>query len=111
MKILSFFLFLSLNLFATSMFSNGKCVDDFYTTQNNQLFLKYSNNNNYSQIKFNRANVDFLTNNQNKFEFLNGRCQPIKGQFGMSSFQFNFLMSLTGLITSFLIALSIIIRF
>jgi len=76
MKTLLFIFLFALSLNADSIYSNGKCVKYFYTEDTNQLKIEYSNGNT-NTLTFNRANVDFLISNINKFYYENGMCKPI----------------------------------
>lgn len=91
-----FIIFMSV-LNADSIYTNGKCVKYFDTSDNTRLYIEYSNGNT-SSVSFRRANVEFLINNINKFYYEDGECKPI--------FKSNtqiFMSSLVGILIGFVI--------
>jgi hypothetical protein len=111
LKNIIFLLFIiNINLLADTIYSNGKCVSNYYTLNSSTLYLEYSNGGSTS-VSTSKSKLEGLVQGLNKYELVDGKCQLIASTMGMSSEQFNFLMALSGLISSFLIALSIILRF
>lgn len=97
MKTLLFILITYTSSFSASMYSNGKCVDYFDTSDTNRLYIEYSNGSTQN-IKLNRANTEFLINNINKFYYENGQCKPI-----LQSTTQMFMSSLMGILIGFTI--------
>lgn len=84
---------------ADSIYTNGKCVKYFGTSDNNQLYIEYSNGRT-NVVSFKRANAEFLINNVNKFYYENGECLPI-----LKSNTEIFMSSLAGILIGFVILL------
>ena len=89
-----------------------KCVDSYYM-KNDYLYLKYSGQSSYSQT--NIRTISYYSFYPN-YEYVKiDNCYACReatySNFGMTQTQFNFMMALTGLLSSFLIVVSILLNF
>lgn len=88
---------------------NGRCVDNYYTYDNNSLIIEYSSgrvirtSESKSKIQELVSNDGFFVYNEDTYN-----CESaLNTYFGLNQMQFNFLSALTGLLTAFLIASTI----
>lgn len=113
--------FLLIFIFALSLKADSsyqsKCVKDFYLTSSGTTYrinVIYSNTpTTINAITYSTAIITELVNNMDKFTYdsTNLRCIPIpkNNTLGLTNEEYNFMMALTGLLSSILLV-SIIFR-
>lgn len=112
MKKYLFILFFLFNFLNADTIYNSKCVKSFFgnyhnSTANSTLVLNYSDGSS-SSIPYDINILNSLTLNDNKFVYttvgtLFQRCTSLDNSiyYGMTKEQYNFLMSLTGILIGF----------
>ena len=111
-KIITFIFFIALSLQAETI-HNGKCVDSFYLDSSNNFNISYSDT-----TKSVLSYSDILNTNLNSnlglyfFDVTNNTCQSVSnGMLGLTSYDYNFMMALSGLFSALLVAFAILLRF
>lgn len=98
----------ALSLKADSLFQS-KCVKDYYIMHStSKIYFIFSNTpTTVNGLTYTSAIIDEVVNNDNKFEYdpITQRCNPItrNNTLGMTNEQYNFMMALTGLLSSILL--------
>jgi len=116
MRAFLFIFILALSLKAESSFQ-AKCVNSFYLTSSGTTYrinVIYSNTpSTITALTYSSAILSELLSSKDKFRYnsINSSCDliPSNNIFGMSNEQYNFMMALTGLLSSILLV-SIIFR-
>lgn len=112
MKTFLFIFIFALSLKAESSYQ-GKCIDYFYLTSegtNNMINVFYSHIPTIRQgLLYSPNTLNEIVNNMDKFKYdpITNRCNAImtvsNNTLGMTNEHFNFMMALTGLLTSILL--------
>jgi hypothetical protein len=96
---------------AESMYQ-GKCVSDITGLNTTSFRIYFSNGSNVTST--NQTILSQIMDNFNKFTYdpVSKYCHMIQGNnsLGLDTFQFNFLMALTGLLTSILLVFIIFLK-
>ena len=110
MKTFLFVFIFALSLKAESSYQ-AKCVNSFYLTSSGTTYrinITYSNTpTTVTALTYSYQIIDELVNNNDKFKYdsVTQRCNPItrNNTLGMTNEEYNFMMALTGLLSSILL--------
>jgi len=115
-------IFLFLTILTTFLFSdsfyNKRCVVEYAVLPNeDKLAIYYANGTNWTFYAYDENILDTLVKNDGYFLFQPERSPSTcysslsRDKMGLTDSHYNFLMALTGLLSSFLIAFIILLRF
>lgn len=103
MKTLLFIFIFALSLKADTVYS-GRCVKSFSLMVSTNIYIVYYNDTT-TTVPYTTDILNTLINNMNKWEYIAPQCRPItkNNTLGMTNEQYNFMMALTGLLSSILL--------